>query len=741
MASSPHTTSYVSYQQHVIQSLHNKETHFTKHNIEKALGNVGHKDIEVAEKWLQSHRLDTTLDTESEREFILFLCPTGPFLSEVSKFYEESYSRCGSNSAHNLFPHVTLSSFFKVSDSALPYVLDILANCIENTTAQKPDRIRLSLQSCEGFIGIFLSEESSIWLQEILDEFVRRTDADLGVRVKPQTTQFHLTLAYNFDLSKTDDLSSLAKNIKLDAPVRWELNLYSRNIKFNGKQFQVVLHNYKAKKFDELDLIQHHYVIMDSESTNHKSWKKGRDFDTGKIGLFPENFTKKTAEWRLWTKNFSIPITHSKDRRHGNDNEKQNNKARRSHSMNLKRDKKDTNRASARSTGHRTLERSDSTRNQTQTWEPVVLASTAINPNVAGFVRQRSLDSLKSGNAAHEHKEKSTELIASHAASPSRSEMKEAHVVDTSTRNRRDSDKRASKRNERENTARLLKHVSNSATVQRPVGEIRRLFFIRHAERVDLTFGHDWFQVYIDDKGYHRRNLNLPRRIPTRRGGPKDFFMDGPISEIGTFQAKLIGEALRAKGVTFTQVFCSPSLRCIQTASSVLEGLMDTRLKIKVEPALFEWMAWCRNTLPKFMTVEELADYGFNVDRTYHQFYSLAQFNLYEKTDEYYYRTHSFVENVLRTATGNVLMFGHSATLDVGTRQLTGSPIRKTDDLVRVVQKVPFCGVCVAEESPQTHKWHLAQPPIPSLAHGQNSTFDWRILETTVNGPPYGKGK
>ena len=63
---------------------------------------------------LQAHRLDTTLDTESEREYILFLCPTGPFLNEVSKFYEQSYSECGSNSAHNLFPHVTLSSFFKV---------------------------------------------------------------------------------------------------------------------------------------------------------------------------------------------------------------------------------------------------------------------------------------------------------------------------------------------------------------------------------------------------------------------------------------------------------------------------------------------------------------------------------------------------------------------------------------------------------------------------------------------------
>jgi len=62
----------------------------------------------------------------------------------------------------------------------------------------------------------------------------------VGIRVKPQTTQFHLTLAYNFDLSKTDDLSQLAKNVKLESAVRWELNVYSRNIKYNGKQVRSI---------------------------------------------------------------------------------------------------------------------------------------------------------------------------------------------------------------------------------------------------------------------------------------------------------------------------------------------------------------------------------------------------------------------------------------------------------------------------------------------------------------------
>ena len=76
--------------------------------------------------------------------------------------------------------------------------------------------------------------------------------------MKPQTTQFHLTLAYNFDLSKTDDLSSLAKNIKLDAPVRWELNLYSRNIKFNGKQ---VCRRY----FYSIDFVLVHFSISNPD--------------------------------------------------------------------------------------------------------------------------------------------------------------------------------------------------------------------------------------------------------------------------------------------------------------------------------------------------------------------------------------------------------------------------------------------------------------------------------------------
>ena len=66
---------------------------------------------------LNSHRGDPSLDDKYNRQYILFLCPTGPFLSEVSKFYEHSYKTCGGNAAHILFPHIRLSPFFEVSVS------------------------------------------------------------------------------------------------------------------------------------------------------------------------------------------------------------------------------------------------------------------------------------------------------------------------------------------------------------------------------------------------------------------------------------------------------------------------------------------------------------------------------------------------------------------------------------------------------------------------------------------------
>eukprot|EP00731_Ephydatia_muelleri_P012280 Em0006g1174a len=127
----------------------------------------------------------------------------------------------------------------------------------------------------------------------------------------------------------------------------------------------------------------------------------------------------------------------------------------------------------------------------------------------------------------------------------------------------------------------------------------RRLFICRHAERVDVTFGKQWISLSFDSNGlYTRRNLNMPKDIPKRKGGPGDYAKDSPITEMGVYQAKLTGEGMREQGIRLSHVFCSPALRCVQTADAILKGLQETSVKIKIENGLFEWLAWFQGSFP-----------------------------------------------------------------------------------------------------------------------------------------------
>ena len=71
-------------------------------------------------------------------------------------------------------------------------------------------------------------------------------------------------------------------------------------------QFHLVLQNFTATKSDELSLKENQYVVVDSSQGLMKGWKKGVSYDTGAEGYFPENFAKKTADWRIWSKNLYV---------------------------------------------------------------------------------------------------------------------------------------------------------------------------------------------------------------------------------------------------------------------------------------------------------------------------------------------------------------------------------------------------------------------------------------------------
>ncbi|KAB1254960.1 Ubiquitin-associated and SH3 domain-containing protein B [Camelus dromedarius] len=141
----------------------------------------------------------------------------------------------------------------------------------------------------------------------------------------------------------------------------------------------------------------------------------------------------------------------------------------------------------------------------------------------------------------------------------------------------------------------------------------RCLFVCRHGERMDVVFGKYWLSQCFDAKGrYTRTNLNMPHSLPPRSGGFRDYEKDAPITVFGC-------EALLESNTIIDHIYCSPSLRCVQTAYNILKGLQqENHLKIRVEPGLFEWTKWVAgNTLPAWIPPSELAAANLSVDTTY----------------------------------------------------------------------------------------------------------------------------
>lgn len=258
---------------------------------------------------------------------------------------------------------------------------------------------------------------------------------------------------------------------------------------------------------------------------------------------------------------------------------------------------------------------------------------------------------------------------------------------------------------------------------------LRKLVIMRHAERVDFTFG-AWIPSSFDDKGnYIRRNLNMPLSVPKRTGGPMDFFKDCPLTQIGLFQATLTGEAMKACNMRFDHVFCSPSLRCLETCTNVLKATNQTHLKINIEPGLFEWCGWYRTGMPAWMTIPELQDRGFNISSNYKPVISSFSLNVSETSEEYYMRSFLISSKLLESYPGDLFFVGHAATLDTCSRQLTGRAPRIEKELLSLVQKVPYASVCIAEEK-SDRTWHLINPPFPPIRHCDNLNFDWHVLSS-----------
>lgn len=288
----------------------------------------------------------------------------------------------------------------------------------------------------------------------------------------------------------------------------------------------------------------------------------------------------------------------------------------------------------------------------------------------------------------------------------------------------------------------------------------QRIYIVRHGERVDSTFGINWLDVVFDNKGKYRRvNINLPRVIPRRRNS-KDFLFDPPLTEVGLVHSRFVGEELDACGTHIKHCYSSPALRCIQTATKILEGMNRSDIPIRIEPCLFEFLKW-HPVMPlksPFMDVEELRSNGFHIDTSYKTVYPLESLRKDEDEAMYYTRSHTVMQQIIRNhefqsnqqppsdktadtngqaiydnesdndqrKAENILIVAHAPTLEVATRQLTGGNPRVAD-LKFLVRQIPYLSIQTVERQ-QDNSWKLRKPPIPPMKHSAVEPFDWRYM-------------
>ncbi|NWR78717.1 UBS3A protein, partial [Centropus unirufus] len=257
----------------------------------------------------------------------------------------------------------------------------------------------------------------------------------------------------------------------------------------------------------------------------------------------------------------------------------------------------------------------------------------------------------------------------------------------------------------------------------------RGVLVMHHGERVDQVFGKSWLQqCFTADGKYYRADLNFPSTLPKRKDSMKHFEYDPPLSCCGVFQSRLIGEALLDHEVTVSYMYSSPALRCIQTAQHVLQGLkLDQKVKIRVEPGLFEWTKWeASKVIPNFMTMTELVEASYQVDTSYRSNFPLSSLVPSESYEEYVSRTSTVIKQIITACPSVILLVAHGSSLASFTRPLIGLPARDSSNFAQVVRKIPSLGMCFCEELKEENKWQMVNPPVKTLTHGANAAFDWR---------------
>lgn len=283
---------------------------FPKHRAEKALAATGHRGVQLASDWLLAHVRDPTLDSITHRQYVLYACPTGALAERLLTFWTES-KELGWNGAHNFIPHITLVPVFKASDECAQDLVSSLESIIDQDKLY--DHIDLETYVSPNFMGLFVKDADTEWLQKIATSYVEKL-LSLGITAEPQAKSLYLTLAYQFPSSLYQPLRLMVEKLGPITPAQWELRLYSRDLRLQNSHVYKVIHAHVPKEHNDLELRVGDYVYIPKGACDASTdgWVEGISWLTGTSGHLPLNHVKRTAESDSWTLHATVQVTDRK---------------------------------------------------------------------------------------------------------------------------------------------------------------------------------------------------------------------------------------------------------------------------------------------------------------------------------------------------------------------------------------------------------------------------------------------